>query len=71
LEITFDPAKNEQNIRERKLSFERVRDFDFDSALLWVDARHDYGESGKWRWDTLMIAYTSCALPKPRPVSGS
>jgi uncharacterized protein len=45
LEITFDPAKNEQNIRERGLSFERVKDFDFKNALLWIDARHDYGET--------------------------
>ena len=45
MEVTFDPAKNERNIRERGLSFERVRDFDFDTALLWIDARHDYGET--------------------------
>ncbi|MGH7059418.1 MAG: BrnT family toxin [Stellaceae bacterium] len=45
MEITFDPAKNERNIRERSLSFERVRDFDFNRALLWIDTRHDYGEA--------------------------
>ena len=32
MEITFDPAKNERNIRERGLSFERVVDFDFATA---------------------------------------
>jgi uncharacterized DUF497 family protein len=26
------------------LSFERVKDFDFSTAMLWIDARHDYGE---------------------------
>jgi uncharacterized DUF497 family protein len=45
LEITFDPAKNERNIRERRLSFERVKDFDFNTAFLRIDARHDYGET--------------------------
>jgi uncharacterized DUF497 family protein len=44
LEITFDPAKNERNLRERGLSFERVKDFDFNTAVLWIDARHEYGE---------------------------
>jgi uncharacterized DUF497 family protein len=42
--ITFDPAKNARNIRERGLSFERVADFDFDTALFKIDDRHDYGE---------------------------
>jgi hypothetical protein len=27
VEITYDPAKNERNIRERKLSFDRANDF--------------------------------------------
>ena len=34
VEITFDPAKNERNIRERGLSFERAMDFDFASARM-------------------------------------
>jgi len=45
LEITFDPAKNERNIRERGLSFEQAKDFNFGTALLWIDVRHDYGET--------------------------
>ena len=44
VEVTFDPAKNARNIRERGLSFERVKDFDFATALVAIDARHDYGE---------------------------
>ena len=32
--ITYDPAKNERNIRERGLSFERAADFDFSTALI-------------------------------------
>jgi uncharacterized DUF497 family protein len=44
VEITFDPTKNERNIRERGLSFERAAEFDFDGAVYSIDARRDYGE---------------------------
>jgi uncharacterized DUF497 family protein len=44
VEITFDPRKNERNLRERGLSFEMVEEFDFDSAVYTVDTRKDYGE---------------------------
>jgi uncharacterized DUF497 family protein len=44
MEIDFDPAKNERNIRERGLSFERAADFDFATALLWQDTREAYTE---------------------------
>jgi uncharacterized DUF497 family protein len=44
VDITYDPATNERNIRERGLSFERAADFDFQTAIFWVDARRDYGE---------------------------
>ncbi len=30
--ISYDPAKNECNIRQRGLSFERAADFDFSTA---------------------------------------
>ncbi len=43
--ITFDPAKNERNIAERGLSFERVADLEWDSALVREDTRRDYGET--------------------------
>jgi uncharacterized DUF497 family protein len=42
--IEFDAAKNAANIRVRGLSFERVVDFDWDSALVIEDRRRDYGE---------------------------
>jgi uncharacterized DUF497 family protein len=44
MKIEFDPAKNERNIRERGLSFEQVREFDFDTALIRIDLRRNYGE---------------------------
>jgi uncharacterized DUF497 family protein len=42
--ITYDPAKNERNIKERNLSFERAADFDFESALI-----ADYSRKGEMR----------------------
>lgn len=44
MDITFDPAKNERNIRERHLSFEQARAFDFATAVVEIDDRRDYGE---------------------------
>jgi uncharacterized DUF497 family protein len=42
--ITYDAAKNARNLRERKLSFELVREFDWSSAYILEDTRKDYGE---------------------------
>jgi uncharacterized protein len=42
--ITFDQAKNARNIAERGLSFERVADLDWKTAVVIVDNRRDYGE---------------------------
>lgn len=45
MQIEFDPAKDARNIRERGLSFQRVVDFDFETALYWADRRKEYGET--------------------------
>jgi uncharacterized DUF497 family protein len=37
--ITYDPAKNERNIRERGLSFERAADFDFSTSVFFTEVR--------------------------------
>ncbi|MGB7546961.1 MAG: BrnT family toxin [Terracidiphilus sp.] len=37
--IAYDPAKNERNIRERGLSFERAADFDFSTAVFNTEIR--------------------------------
>lgn len=42
--ITYDPGKNEKNIAERGISFDRAADFDWSSALIVEDTRRDYGE---------------------------
>jgi uncharacterized DUF497 family protein len=44
MEIVFDPGKNGANIALRGLSFEMAKRFDFDSALILIDSRRDYGE---------------------------
>lgn len=44
MRIEFDTVKNERNIRERGLSFDRVHEFDFEAAIYVVDNRRDYGE---------------------------
>lgn len=44
MKIEFDPAKNERNIRERGLPFDRVADFDWETAVLDEDTRFPYPE---------------------------
>jgi uncharacterized DUF497 family protein len=44
MHVTFDPAKNARNIAERGLSFERVAELDWETAVSEEDARRDYGE---------------------------
>lgn len=45
MRVEFDLAKNERNIRERALSFERAMEFDFETAVYVLDRRRDYGET--------------------------
>ncbi len=44
MKVSFDPAKNTQNIEFRGLSFEQVLEFEFATAWIVVDDRKDYGE---------------------------
>jgi uncharacterized DUF497 family protein len=44
MEIEFDGPKNDRNIHERSLSFERVADFDFNTAIVQQDVRKPYPE---------------------------
>jgi uncharacterized DUF497 family protein len=39
VKIEYDPAKNERNIRERGLSFDRAAEFDFATAATWSEYR--------------------------------
>jgi uncharacterized protein len=42
--ISYDPLKNQRNIDKRGLSFDDAASFDFESALIHIDQRFDYGE---------------------------
>ncbi|MBT9476496.1 BrnT family toxin [Polaromonas sp.] len=39
MKIEFDVFKNERNIHQRSLQFERVADFDFNTAIVQQDIR--------------------------------
>ena len=41
----FDPAKNNRNIQERGLAFQRAAEVDFNTALIYQDTRKAYGET--------------------------
>ncbi|OGT78318.1 MAG: hypothetical protein A3I78_03735 [Gammaproteobacteria bacterium RIFCSPLOWO2_02_FULL_56_15] len=45
MKIDFDLIKNERNIRDRQLSFERAAEIDFNTALVFPDTRKPYGET--------------------------
>lgn len=42
--IEFDPAKDAANRSKHGLSLALAGELDWDSALVWVDGRQDYGE---------------------------
>ena len=62
--IDYDPAKNERNIRERGLLFDRAADFDFAKAVFHTDFR-----KGEMR--RIAVGYLDkrlhllCYIPKP------
>ncbi len=45
MQIDFDPDKNQRNIDERRIPFESVRRFEFNTAVIWKDDRRNYGET--------------------------
>lgn len=45
MKLSFDPAKNDWNIRERGISFELAAEMEFERAPFMVDERRDYGET--------------------------
>jgi uncharacterized DUF497 family protein len=44
VELTFDLAKDAENLRNHGISLRRAEDFDFAASLYEVDDREDYGE---------------------------
>ena len=47
MKVEFDPVKNDSNIRERGLAFERAVEFDLTTAIVEQDLRKPYPED---RW---------------------
>lgn len=41
--ITYDPDKNQRNIKDRDLSFDQAAELDWDNAWIYKDERNDYG----------------------------
>ena len=50
MEVTYDAAKDAENLAKHGISLVRVNDFDFNSARLDFDDSQDYGEE---RWNLL------------------
>ena len=44
MEISFDSRKSAKNARERNLPFEKVVEFEWETAIHWEDRRFDYPE---------------------------
>jgi uncharacterized DUF497 family protein len=44
MKIDFDINKNKENIKNRGLSFDKVKNFEFETAISWEDTRKNYGE---------------------------
>jgi len=44
MNYTFDPAKNALNVKKHGVFFAAAADFDWETALVDVDDRRDYGE---------------------------
>ena len=45
MRFEFDPKKNHLNLHKHGVSLALASELDWDSALLWVDDRRDYGET--------------------------
>jgi uncharacterized protein len=70
MKVTFDPDKNRWNIRKRSLSFERAVDFDFETAVYFLDRRHEYVEDRIVTLGYRTVGFTSCALLRLKPAFG-
>ena len=45
MDLEWDEAKRQQTLRERRLDFADVPDFDPESVVTHIDQRRDYGET--------------------------
>jgi uncharacterized DUF497 family protein len=45
MHIEFDPVKDASNLAKHGVSLAFATELEWDVALVWVDARHEYGET--------------------------
>lgn len=57
MRFDFDPNKDRLNLEKHGLSLRLAESLDWDAALLWIDGRHDYGETR-----ILALAPNTCIL---------
>ena len=44
MNVTFDPAKDAENLAKHGFSLVDAMGFEWDAAVMWLDNRRDYGE---------------------------
>ena len=44
MKTTFDPSKDASNFAKHGVSLALAADLEWDTALIWLDERRDYGE---------------------------
>jgi uncharacterized DUF497 family protein len=44
MQLTFDPVKNDRNIKDRGITFMLMSEMDWANAYIVEDQRNDYGE---------------------------
>ena len=71
MEVDFDPIKNKKNIKERQLSFERAKEVDFNTALVFPQTpeRHMV-KPVTLRSATWIVGCMCCVSLRPRQASG-
>ena len=45
MNVTFDRAKDAANVAKHGVSLTDASGFEWDTAVVWPDTRHDYGEA--------------------------
>jgi len=45
MKVEYDPKKNAVNLQKHGLSLGFASQLDWDSALVWLDERQEYGEA--------------------------
>jgi uncharacterized DUF497 family protein len=44
MEVSYDPTKAQANLTKHGVSLSDTESFEWDTAIVWMDGRRDYGE---------------------------